>query len=172
MVAMQSDFPFVYSHSIPLLHQLIVRSSRSNLMRSQPSHDRFPCSSEAFTALSSASLSSFFSADGGDLGVWLSRCSAMRAPVMSSWIPIKRKNKAPLYCPLGSASENLCAASKSESAEQRNKKVRMRNVSCLSRSNEGMLAGEIRSTRNHRGGQGPTSSLLKNSVSAPRTVAR
>lgn len=118
--------------------------------------DSFSCSFETFTLLTPASLSSFFSADGGDLCVWLSRCSAMRAPVMSSWMPIKRKNKAPLYCPLGSASENLCAASRRESTEQRNKKIRMRNASCLSRRDEGMLAGEIRSTRNHRGGHGPT----------------
>ncbi len=49
----------------------------------------------------------------------------MSAPVISIWMPIRRKNNALLYWPLGSTSENLCAEMRRENAEHRNKKVRM-----------------------------------------------
>lgn len=107
----------------------VLKHQSASLGSSLSSQDFFSCSTEVLSTLGSASSRSSFSVAIGDLGVRLSRWSEMSAAVISSWMPMRRKNKAPLYCPDGSAMENRCAASRRQSAEQRNRKILMPEVS-------------------------------------------
>jgi hypothetical protein len=69
-------------------------------------HNFFPCSTDSVTPFAPTSLSFPLSTDVDDFFARSSRCSEMSAAAISSWIPIRRRKRAPLNCPVCSASEN------------------------------------------------------------------